>query len=788
MPDLPHLPLRRVEYEAPRKKRPGFGGITARDFRTHSRTLRSQVEDVVQQVTRQPRPSAIDPALILRFRLSGNVDEDTWRDLGLTLVGQNEDRVLVLFASDAELTEFRRRLEAYQSGPREGRKHAPFAALFANIDEVGRIQPVDRIGRLLKLERIEQPDAFVDGTTYTVDLELWHTGDIQDCRRRIDQVSDFVTNDGGRVTDTYVGPSLVLARIKAEGRTIRTLLTLDPVASIDLPPRVSIRVSQQLDTSLQDLRPVPSPPEDAQGICVLDSGVTAGHPLLAPAMGEATAVPSRLGTSADVHGHGTRVAGLALYGDVQGCIDSRNFIPQLRLFSARVLNENIGFDDEDLITTQMRRAIEYFKNTHNCRVFNASLGDKRMPFNGGRVSPWASILDHLARELDVIIVVSAGNYDHEPSPDATPDDHVQGYPKYLLEPPAKIIEPATGCIVVTVGSLTNSANLPLGTQTNVALRPIAQPGQPSPFTRSGPGIGHAVKPELCEFGGNCAYDGDLRRLRSELAELSIVSLNREYLARLFCTDIGTSYASAKVAHSAARLCSQFPAASANLIRALLAASAKVPPESRELLESISDNAVLQLCGYGLPSLPRAMFSDSNRAILYAENELPFDRFHVYEVPIVEEFYAVDGERQITVTLAFDPPVRHSRLDYLGTTMSFRLIRGKTVEEVAAAFKQRDSTQPKVPRIPTRYDCPMSPGPTVREGSTLQKATFAMKRNPRNYGDTYFLVVRCQQEWARHESSPQRYAAVVTIQHRAAVDLYARIQARLQQPVRLRATV
>ena len=243
-----------------------------------------------------------------------------------------------------------------------------------------------------------------------------------------------------------------------------------------------------------------------------------------------------------------------------------------------------------------------------------------------------------------------------------------------------------------------------------------------------------------------------------------------------------------MAHSAARLCSQFPAASANLIRALLAASAKVPPESRELLESISDNAVLQLCGYGLPSLPRAMFSDSNRAILYAENELPFDRFHVYEVPIVEEFYAVDGERQITVTLAFDPPVRHSRLDYLGTTMSFRLIRGKTVEEVAAAFKQRDSTQPKVPRIPTRYDCPMSPGPTVREGSTLQKATFAMKRNPRNYGDTYFLVVRCQQEWARHESSPQRYAAVVTIQHRAEVDLYARIQARLQQPVRLRATV
>ena len=750
--------------------------------------MRSQVADAVQQVTRQPRPTAIDPALILRVRLSANIDEDMWRSAGLTLIGKEEDRVLVLFSSDTELTEFSRRLEAYQSGPSGTQKNAPYAGLFANIDEVRRIQPEDRIGRLLKLERIEHPDDFVDGTTYTVDLELWHTGDIQNCRRRLDQVSAFISNDGGRVTDTYVGPSLVLARVKTQSATIKTLLTLDWVASIDLPPRVSIRVSQQLNTGLQDLGPILSPPGDAQGICVLDSGVTAGHPLLASAMGEATAVPPRLGTAADVNGHGTRVAGLALYGDIQQCIESRTFIPQLRLFSARVLNENNEFDDEDLITTQMRRAIEYFKNTYNCRVFNASLGDKRMPFNGGRVSPWASILDHLARELDVIIVVSAGNYDHEPSPDATPDDHVQGYPRYLLEPPAKIIEPATGCIVLTVGSLCNSANLPLGAQNNVALQPVAQPGQPSPFTRSGPGIGRAVKPELCEFGGNCAYDGDLRRLRPELAELSIVSLNREYLARLFCTGVGTSYACAKVAHSAARLWSQFPAASANLIRALLAASAEVPQESWELLRSISDNAVLQLCGYGLPSLPRAMFSDSNRAILYAENELPFDRFHIYEVPIVEEFYAVDGERQIAVTLAFDPPVRHSRLDYLGTRMSFRLIRGKTVEEVAAAFKQQDSTQPKVLGISTPYDCPMSPRPTPREGGTLQKATFTMKRNPRNYGDTYFLVVRCQQEWAPHESSPQRYAVVVTIQHRAEVNLYARIQARLQQPVRLRATV
>ena len=60
----------------------------------------------------------------------------------------------------------------------------------------------------------------------------------------------------------------------------------------------------------------------------------------------------------------------------------------------------------------MREAIQYFREKYDCRVFNISLGDNRQPYLGGKVSPWASILDTLARELDVVIVVSAGNYEH----------------------------------------------------------------------------------------------------------------------------------------------------------------------------------------------------------------------------------------------------------------------------------------------------------------------------------------------------------------------------------------
>jgi len=45
-----------------------------------------------------------------------------------------------------------------------------------------------------------------------------------------------------------------------------------------------------------------------------------------------------------------------------------------------------------------------------CRIVNISLGDKTLtPYAGGRASPWSAEVDALARELDIVIIVSAGN-------------------------------------------------------------------------------------------------------------------------------------------------------------------------------------------------------------------------------------------------------------------------------------------------------------------------------------------------------------------------------------------
>jgi hypothetical protein len=71
-----------------------------------------------------------------------------------------------------------------------------------------------------------------------------------------------------------------------------------------------------------------------------------GHPLIAPVLGEADVFPDAQrqfikGGPDDEAGHGTNVAGIAIYGNIEKCIEQRSFDPTAWLFSARVTGREI---------------------------------------------------------------------------------------------------------------------------------------------------------------------------------------------------------------------------------------------------------------------------------------------------------------------------------------------------------------------------------------------------------------------------------------------------------------
>jgi len=287
--------------------------------------------------------------------------------------------------------------------------------------------------------------------------------------------------------------------------------------------------------------------------------------------------------------------------------------------------------------------------------------------------------------------------------------------------------------------------------------------------------------------GRLRWRKEERQSKKDANELSLVSLSREYLRRLFAADVGTSFAAPRVANIAAKLVGAFPDASANLIRGLLASSAVVPAAAMDRLDAVASDAALRICGYGRPSLDRARFSDENRVVLYSDSRIGRDNFHIYEIPIPDAFKDQPNHRMIEVVLAYDPPVRHSRFDYLGVKMSFRLVRGRSLAQITEAFRRQAGEGLAVDSLTsTRWECKMKPTPTTREGGTLQKATFSMLRAPREeYGNTYHLVVRCEKKWARPEHSPQRYAVVIVLRQEGALNIYGQISQRVRARARIR---
>lgn len=769
-----HLQLVRLPERMPRRKTGGGGPPPERNPGGHSQRLGQELDQAVSVQQRRRRADAIDPALILRVQMTGSLLEEEWNRVGLTVLSVDEDRTLVLFSSSDELADFRRKLATFGEGPPPGQQNPSFANFIANIETISEVSPRDRIGMRAREAGLVDVDDFQPGEVYVVDVELWDLGRRDVRERKIDDVVRYAEARGSEELDRHIGPNLTLVRLRCDGNVVRTLLTIEEIAELDLPPEPDVITAEQIDLTLADLPAPEAIDDDAPLIGIIDSGVN-DHPLIEDIIVGSIAVPDTLGT-ADDHGHGTFVGGVATFGDLRAQLGARTLIRQARLCSAKVIDNTGNFPNSRLTPRLMREAITRLNAEFGCRIFVIALGDRTKVVESGKVGPWAQTLDELVRELDVIIIVAAGN--RQPRRGLRVEEAVTDYPGYLMEDSNRLCEPAGGMNIVTVGSIAHGNGLSQRAEDNVGVRPITEIFEPSPFSRAGPGARGAIKPDFTDIGGTLIYDGPTAALHGgEIRpEAGVMSLHFRPVDRLFAARSGTSHAAPLVAFKASQILARFPDASANLLRALLAGSATIPEEASRRLAPLGNAAELALCGHGRVDSERAAFSDDARVILYAEDEVPIDHFAVYQIPIPEPFQTVRGRRTIRVTLAYDPPVRHSRLDYNGISMSFRLIRGCDADKVFEHYRQRTRAEGPVPDMENRFDCKLSPSSTVREKSSLQTASVTFSRDVSAYGDTYFLVVRCAGGWAG-DVGQQGFAVTVEISHEAEIPLYERLRQR-----------
>ena len=434
-------------------------------------------------------------------------------------------------------------------------------------------------------------------------------------RRKWRRSSGFLTAQDGAVHDTYIGPSITVMRVEATGHALRPLLGVPEVALIDIPPEPDLEAQPMVDTDAGTAPTVVAPPDQAPVIGILDSGVN-DHPMLdGLVVGRLSG--EGIGDTADVWGHGTGVAGVALFGDLRDAIQARIAEPVGRLAVAKVVGDEGRFPERRTVPRVMDAAIRALHADHGCRLFVLSLGDANANLPRGRVGPWAATLDELARELDVLIVVSAGN--RRPRPFGTPasEELVTMYPSYLLEPENRLAEPAGAANVITVGAVAAGTGLDARHERDAHVRPITHEwGEPSPFTRIGPGAGGTRKPDVVDLGGTAVFDAPSARLHGapHLPAAGVITLNHRHTEGLLTAAGGTSFAAPMLVHKAARLLRRMPNASANLMRALLAGAARSPDAFERRLNGMIPADRVHIGGNGLVDAARAAYSDDHRVV------------------------------------------------------------------------------------------------------------------------------------------------------------------------------
>ena len=620
-----------------------------------------------------------------------------------------------------------------------------------------------------------------------IDAELWPLSLQNDSTRQRDAFEAWVTDNGGTVLDAVRQPYLTVYRIRCGGRTADLLLDHRDVRRVDLPPRIGLDQSLVLQ-DVQELPDVPAPPPNAPGVVVLDTGLVTGHPLLAPAVGDSQSfLDGALPT--DEHGHGTFVSGIALYDDVVSLQQRGRFVPELRLFSGRVLDErNAG--DPSLIENQVERAVRYFVEAYDCRVFNLSYGNPYRPYQGRHVAGLAVMLDALSRELDVLFVVPTGNYE---GGDEGPDNWREDYPGYLKDEAARLLDPAPALNALTVGSLARHERYERWPQ-DVGYRPVARNGQPSPFTRRGPSVNGALKPDLVDYGGNSVVmSGAGDHLLQQAPGAGELSVSHRFAAgRAFAEDSGTSFAAPRVAHAAAKVFGEFPNGNVDLCRALLIAHARTPQACRDLFDG-NKEILRNVTGYGRINRSALYRSAEDCVTLWAAESIPNRRHHFFEVPVPGAFWDDQRRvREVTVALAYRPPVRTTRVDYRAAKISFKFVQAESLDEVAGWFNAAVDAG-GLDRIPERATA-RSLSERARSKGTVQAATWRFTQPSQEIRESRWFVVvtRYDPPWGQHlclETEP--YALAVTLDDRftprlqIAPSLYAQMQVRLRERVRAR---
>lgn len=770
-----HLSLKFVPNDAKTKKRTSGGGgykpVIDRDKKSFFNVEIQKFKNMQKEQEKMKRAfcSFIDPKLIFKVKINQSVTEDRIEDIfkgmDIEILSPSPDRLgyWVVFSNDSELKKFQKRFEDYKNGTHK-------YDFFEAFDEFVEIPPQEKIAKALTLNPLKE------GENANLDFEIWRMQD-KDLYTFLNGLEKFIVarKSNENIIDKYITKNTCVYRIKVDKELFEEIIKLREIASVDRP--FLLKIEQQISVSLEQITKNTVPNEKASGILIVDSGILPNHPLLQNCVGQSIAIPTiktdkiKEDQPYDDVGHGTKVAGTALYGDIENCIDNRAFIPEIWIFSSKIMypddvfTDCAVFDPDELYENQLDHAIKRIVEHYpNCRIVNLSLGNASVILKPQqRQLRLACCIDELIKKYNIIAVISTGNSECY---------NFEKYPDYFYEgnrEDVKIIDPATSALGLTVGALAKISERRGLSQTFFLY--------PSTATRVGLGLGNMLKPELVEIGG-----GFMDK------EIKDVVINPNWIneGRLFTLASGTSFSAPKISHDLAKIMNKYPSYSLNLVKALLINSANIPDERPRPFDEINWNSnneklidLLKVYGYGKPNLEQALYSEDDRVVLLRDNQIRLNQIHVYEISLPKDFFKSRGIKKISVTLVYDPEIRRNRLDYLGVGMEFHLFKDTPIGKIYEMYSEISTSDEESISEEKPNEIDLKPGVDLRKKGVHQKGLRIYQRIINFNPDIpLILVVICKNRWideSQIETYLQNYAIVVSVENKNCSDLYNQVQ-------------
>ena len=696
---------------------------------THGNNLKSQVrvlsrfwEDRKTSRQNQNLP-VIAGGVPFLLEIEPTTDVDFLRGLGFEIVCDLDEGFIVVSSAQTDLAAFLEKVDGFVSNVNRTGNVAKVYALCADDD---------RLKRILSGDLYAQWNTLDGNGTYMVELSVSCAGTAtppnmpnkrnnesedeynarveekkRNYREEIDaiimkrqtELENIVQDYDGELPTSFVEDGDTFSvTMKISGKGLR-----DVILNYSYIFDVAFKEEIVLEDAVENTQPVSenlvvfTPELGSPIVCVIDSGIQENHKYLQPAILEADSIcliPGQTSVADDVAygGHGTRVAGAVLYPEI--IPTSGEYQLPCFIRNVKILDENNGIWDnmsrEGVIDTVVKQfAVDAVTKT---KIFNHSVGEGKPFYELKHMSSWAAKIDDVSYENDVLFVQAAGNMIQD-----VIKAHIQAghsYPDYLGQPLSQIANPAQSLQALTVGSISHS-----DFETD-DVKAMGMRGESSSFTRVGPGIWDSIKPDVVEYGGThvinkTGTDIDLTTPDEVCPNL----LRRSPTGPAFSRDnIGTSFATPKVANIASEIQKVFPNSPALLYRALIVQSARWPDVTSPLPND-QYQTLLRRIGYGVPDVDRATHNDTYRATLATMEllEIGEGEAHIFTINMPQELRDLGEDYkilvEITLSYAAKPKrTRRSHRSYLSTWLDWMCSKkNESEQDFEARIFEADST-------------------------------------------------------------------------------------------------